>query len=96
MAFINENNKGYLYLLSVFVIFMIFLTVFSDKGLIKIYHLSKERDNIRINNAIINVENENLKNEINRLKTDKRYIEEVARKELGMVRPSDIIYQFEK
>lgn len=96
MAFINENNKGYLYLLSVFIIFMVFLTVFSDKGLIKIYHLSKERDNIRAASAVIREENENLKEEINRLKTDKRYIEEVARKELGMVRQSDIIYQFEK
>lgn len=96
MAFINDNNKGYFYLLAVFIIFMLFLTVFSDKGLIKIYHLSKERDSILAKNVLTGKENEDLKNEINRLKTDKRYIEEIARKELGMVRTSDIIYHFEE
>ncbi len=96
MAFINENNKRYLYLLLTFIIIMVFLTVFSDKGLVRIYQLSRERDNIRTNSRLLKAENENLKEEMQRLKTDNRYIEEIARKELGMVKPTDIIYQFEK
>ncbi|MBI5894220.1 MAG: septum formation initiator family protein [Deltaproteobacteria bacterium] len=96
MAFINENNKRYLYLLLTFAIIMVFLTVFSDRGLIRIYQLSKERDNIRTNNRLLKTANENLREEMQRLKTDNRYIEEIARKELGMVKPTDVIYQFEK
>lgn len=96
MAFINENNKRYLYLFLTFIIIMVFLTVFSDKGLIRIYYLSKERDNIKTANKSLKAANENLREEMQRLKTDNRYIEEIARKELGMVKPTDVIYQFEK
>lgn len=96
MAFINENNKRYIYLFLTFIIIMVFLTVFSDRGLIRIYHLSKDRDNIKTANKLLTTENENLREEMQRLKTDNRYIEEIARKELGMVKPTDVIYQFEK
>jgi len=36
-----------------------------------------------------------LKEEVKRLEKDKRYIEEIARKELGMVKEGEIIYQFD-
>ncbi|HBO84052.1 MAG TPA: septum formation initiator [Deltaproteobacteria bacterium] len=96
MAIVNEHNKRYLYLFFAFIVIMVFLTVFSDKGLIKIYKLSKERDSIRTNNMVLKSRNEELKKEIERLKTDNRYIEGVARKELGMVKPTEVIFQFEK
>ena len=40
-------------------------------------------------------ENQKLREEVKRLKSDKRYIEEIARKELGMVKEGEIIYQFD-
>jgi cell division protein FtsB/cell division protein DivIC len=36
-----------------------------------------------------------LKEEVRRLQNEKRYIEEIARKELGMVKEGEIIYQFD-
>jgi cell division protein FtsB/cell division protein DivIC len=36
-----------------------------------------------------------LREEVKRLQRDKRYIEEIARKELGMVKEGEIIYQFD-
>jgi cell division protein FtsB len=36
-----------------------------------------------------------LKEEVRRLQQEKRYIEEIARKELGMVKKGEIIYQFD-
>lgn len=40
-------------------------------------------------------ENQKLKEEVRRLQHEKRYIEEIARKELGMVKEGEIIYQFD-
>ena len=40
-------------------------------------------------------ENRKLKEEVRRLQYEKRYIEEIARKELGMVKEGEIIYQFD-
>lgn len=43
---------------------------------------------------LIKAENEQLKREIEALKSDRRYLESIARKEFGLVRPNEIIYQF--
>jgi len=40
-------------------------------------------------------ENRNLREEVRRLQHEKRYIEEIARKELGMVKEGEVIYQFD-
>lgn len=40
-------------------------------------------------------ENQRLREEVRRLQHEKRYIEEIARKELGMVKEGEIIYQFD-
>jgi len=40
-------------------------------------------------------ENQKLREEVRRLQHEKRYIEEIARKELGMVKEGEIIYQFD-
>ena len=37
-----------------------------------------------------------MKEEVRRLQHEKRYIEEIARKELGMVKEGEIIYQFDE
>ena len=39
-------------------------------------------------------ENEKLKLEIVALKTDRRYLESIARKDFGLVRSNEVIYQF--
>ena len=72
------------------------LTIFGDRGLIRIYKLSKERDSIKTYNEQIREENASMKDEIHRLKTDDKYIEIIARKELGMVGKNELVYQFEK
>ena len=72
------------------------LTIFGDKGLVRIYKLSKERDSIKAYNEQIKEENTAMKDEIQRLKTDNKYIEIIARKDLGMVGKNELVYQFEK
>ncbi len=55
-------------------------------------------DRDALNNRIkeLTNENENLKTEIIKLKSDSVYIEKIARKELGMMRPGETIYRIEE
>ena len=76
------------------IVFILFFTVFGDKGLLRIFELKqdKTRINSRLNDA--KNENEKLKLDIAALKTDRRYLESIARKDFGMVRSNEVIYQF--
>jgi cell division protein FtsB len=68
-----------------------FFTTFGKLGIIKIYHLTKDRDNIQAFNERIRGENLKLKEEISSIKRD---IEKIARQRLGLAKEDEIIYQF--
>ena len=71
------------------------LTFFGEKGIFHLFSLQKELARIKDKNSKLEEENQKLKEEVKRLQSDKRYIEEIARKELGMVKEGEIIYQFD-
>jgi len=76
------------------IAFILFFTVFGDKGLLRIYEL--KQDKARIDDRLTEVkgENERLKHEIVALRTDRRYIESIARKDFGLVHGDEVVYQF--
>ena len=76
------------------IVFILFFTVFGDKGLLRIYELRHDKGRINTRLTDAKVENEKLKLEIIALKTDRRYLESIARKDLGLVRSNEVIYQF--
>ena len=76
------------------ILFILFFTVFGERGLLRIYHLKEEKEEIQKRLEELKVENEKLKREIEALKTDRRYLESIARKDFGLVRQNEIIYQF--
>jgi len=78
------------------IIFILFFTVFGERGLLRIYHLSKEKQEIQKNLEFFKSENEKLKREIEALRSDRRYLESIARRDFGLVRQNEIIYQFPK
>jgi len=71
------------------------LTFFGEKGIFNLFRLRKEVARIKGKNLQLEEENQKLKEEVKRLQSDKRYIEEIARKELGMVKEGEIIYRFD-
>lgn len=79
---------------AVVVLCILFFTVFGERGLLHIYRLSQEKDDIQKKVEQMRSDNDRLKREIEALKTNRRYLETIARKELGLVRPNEIIYQF--
>lgn len=90
------KGKKYFIPLLLFVVIIVLLTIFGDRGLVRVYKLSKENNSMKDYNAKIKAENSAMREEIERLKTDDKYIEMIARKELGMVGKDEVVYRFEK
>jgi len=69
---------------------------FGERGLIKLYRTEKERQtHINQINKLAE-ENRLLREEVHRLRTDMGYVEYVARKQLNMIKPNEVIYRFKK
>ena len=89
-----RKKRLFFFFLAILVI-LGFFTFFGDKGILHLLRLRKELVRIKETNVKTEAENEKLREEVKRLQYDKRYIEEIARKELGMVKEGEVIYQFE-
>ena len=89
------KKKKFLILILFLFLLLGLLTFFGDKGILHLLRLQKELVRIKEANLKIEEENRKLKEEIKRLRYEKRYIEEIARRELGMVKDGEIIYQFD-
>jgi cell division protein FtsB len=76
------------------MLFILYFTVFGERGLLRIYRLNQEKEDIARKAKEMKEENDRLKREIEALKTDRRYLENLARKDFGLVRKNEIIYQF--
>ena len=73
---------------------ILYFTVFGERGLLRIYHLNKEKQEVQLRLDTLKNENLKLVREVDALKNDRRYLESIARSDFGMVRKNEIIYQF--
>jgi cell division protein FtsB len=81
-------------LLSIAVLLLLclfFFIIISDHGLADLRFLRKERDRLVEENQRMDRENLSIAIEIDRLKNDPKYIENIARQELGMIGKDEII-----
>jgi len=96
VAFLRRYNKKVLITILLLVSVMAFFTFFGDKGLLQVYRLKKELREIERGNWELEKENERLRAEIYRLRTNRDYVEELARRELGLVKKGEVVYQFDQ
>ena len=77
-----------------FLLLMMWLAMWGDRGLLAMWQ--RERDLILFDQQLVALKQENarLSEEIERLNTDLVYIEKIAREELGLVRPGEIVFEF--
>ena len=67
---------------------------FGDRGILHMLHLSGQKATLSQELADLEAQNEKLRVEITALRSDRRYIERIARTELGMVREDELVFQF--
>jgi cell division protein FtsB len=92
-------TKNQSILLSISILFLIalfFFIIVSDHGLIDLRSLKQEKAKLVLENRRLNQENLAISVEIERLKHDPAYIENIARHELGMIGENEIILKSRK
>lgn len=76
------------------ILFVGFFIIFGNRGLLDNQRLKEKLSELRAENARIEAVNSGLKREVVLMREDLRYIESVARNELGLVKQGDFIYRF--
>ena len=72
---------------------LLFFVIFGENGLADLNLLKQERNLLLEKNRELEQKNIALYREIHRLKNDLKYIESVARRELGMIGKDEVIFK---
>lgn len=67
---------------------------FGERGLIRLYHTEMERQAFIERIRRLDEENKALLKEVQRFRTDMKYVESVVRRELNLIKKNEIIYRF--
>ena len=67
--------------------------LFSSHGALRYYNLRKQINIVKKENQRLKEENANIRLELDRLKNDPAYLEEVARKKFGLIKKNEIIFE---
>ena len=73
----------------------IVLLFFSDRGLVSLWELKKEKSDIQQEINSLRKEIANLKRESEKLEFDQDYIEKIAREKLKMAKPGEKVFKIE-
>lgn len=92
----SNKQKFFLSLAILALVNLLLVIIFGDNGLVDYQQLKNEKDRLIEKNEALSRENLSLYREIDRLKNDLKYIENVARQELGMIGKNEVIIKFKK
>jgi cell division protein FtsB len=88
----ESAKRGFLIFLLIALFYVLF---FGEDGIFAYIRLKKEiKDNVA-RMRVIEEENLKMKRELERLKNDKEYLEEIVRKKYGLIREGEKVYRFE-
>ena len=76
------------------IVSIVIYSCFSERGLLKVISLKSELKEMEAFNESLHLENEECKEYIYLLNEDTRYIEKLAREELGLLKEGELVYFF--
>jgi cell division protein FtsB len=83
-----------LYALAALIVLVAAYSVIGERGPFHLWRLRAEKVKLDEQNQRLQKENEVLRQRIARLRHDDSYLERIAREELNLARPGEIIYRF--
>jgi cell division protein FtsL len=87
-TFFQQYGRG---LLGLFVLALLVHDVFGTHGFLAMRRTRNEIEKVRTEIERLNKENRQLADEVKALKTDPRYIEKIAREDLGLAKDGEVI-----
>ena len=85
-----------LYLLGSLILLLSLVTIVGERGALHLWRLRGEKSRIDEQNYRMQRDNEALRQKVSRVRHDNHYLEKLAREELNMARPGEVIYRFSK
>jgi cell division protein FtsB len=89
-TFLRRNARQ---ILGLALFAMLVHDIFGTHGFIAMRRTQKEIEQMRDEIGRINNENKSLADQVNSLKTDPKAIERIAREEMGLARPGELIFK---
>ena len=95
LANLSETDRKKVLLYSMLIITVVGAwAVFGPYGALKYYGVASELDEILAQNEQLREANTALRQEIDKLKKDPVYLEEVARRQFDLIKKNEVIYEF--
>lgn len=85
-----------LYLLALLILALSLVTLVGERGALHLWRLRGEKNQLDEQNYRLQKDNETLRQRIARIREDNHYLEKLAREELNLVRPGEVVYRFPK
>lgn len=83
------------YLLSAVIILLSLVTVIGERGALHLWRLQGEKNRLDEQNYKLQQENASLRQRLQKIRNDDHFLEKLAREELNMVLPGEVIYRFQ-
>jgi len=77
-----------------FLLVLVVASVMGNRSLLRLYQMHRERAAVEREIDQLTAANAALAEEVRNLRTDPARAEAIAREELGLVRPGDLVYEF--
>jgi cell division protein FtsB len=82
--------------LAVMIVWLLASATLGTNGLAHLGRLSEEREDLTATTLALIAKNRELEDAIGKLREDDRHLEHVARHELGLVAPDEMVYRFHR
>ena len=77
-----------------FLLALVVASVIGNRSLFRLYHMHRERVALEREIEQLTAANVALAEEVRTLRTDPARVEAIAREELGLVKPGELVYEF--
>ena len=84
-----------LFLIGTLILLLSLVTIVGERGALHLWRLRGEKSRLDEQNYRLQKENESLRQRIHGIRNDDTYLEKVAREELQLARPGEIVYRFQ-
>jgi cell division protein FtsB len=90
------SERWPIYIFGALLALITLVTLVGERGALHLWRLRGEKKHLDEQNYRLQKENELLRQRLARLRNDDHYLEKLAREELNLVRPGEVIYRFSR
>ena len=81
-------------LAAILLLALVVASVIGNRGLVRLYRMHQTKAALERENVQLTTSNAALTEEVRALRTDPGRVEAIAREELGLVKPGELVYEF--